>query len=118
MLNEDYDTYWSAEDGAETPSLMFNFTSAGNSSFNVILLQEYIPEGQCVSQHTVEVYSGGKWTSVATGTTIGNKRLHKLTTPMPVPSALRVTFVKTMYSYPPKITSFGLYFAKPIITDA
>jgi CheY-like chemotaxis protein len=37
-----------------------------------------ITRGQRVARHTVEVSTGGVWTAVAQGTTIGYKRLHRI----------------------------------------
>jgi alpha-L-fucosidase len=44
----------------------------------VIDLREDITRGQRVARHTVETSTGGAWTTVAQGTTIGYKRLHRI----------------------------------------
>jgi len=46
--------------------------------FDVIAIQEDIRHGQAVSAHHVEALIRGEWRTVAEGTTIGNKRLHKV----------------------------------------
>ena len=42
---------------------------------NMCCLQEYIPEGQRVQAFKLEVWKKGNWQLLATGTTIGNKRI-------------------------------------------
>ena len=42
---------------------------------NAILLQEYIPLGQRVTDFTVQVMKDGSWQDVAKGATIGNRRV-------------------------------------------
>jgi alpha-L-fucosidase len=46
--------------------------------FDVIGIQEDIRHGQAVSAHHVEALIRGEWRTVAQGTTIGHKRLHKV----------------------------------------
>jgi alpha-L-fucosidase len=48
------------------------------ASISVIDLREDITRGQRVARHTLEVSTGGVWTTVAQGTTIGYKRLHRI----------------------------------------
>ncbi len=51
--------------------------------FDVIQVQEDIRHGQVVSAHHVEALIRGQWRTVAEGTTIGSKRLHRV---MPTPT--------------------------------
>lgn len=46
--------------------------------FDVIGIQEDIQHGQTVSAHHVDALIRGEWRTVAEGTTIGHKRLHKV----------------------------------------
>jgi alpha-L-fucosidase len=46
--------------------------------FDVILLQEDISRGQAVSAHHVDARWNGEWRTVAEGSTIGYKRLHRI----------------------------------------
>jgi alpha-L-fucosidase len=46
--------------------------------FDVIAIQEDIRHGQAVSAHHVEALIRGEWRTIAEGTTIGHKRLHRL----------------------------------------
>ncbi|UOY04889.1 discoidin domain-containing protein [Muricauda sp. SCSIO 64092] len=48
------------------------------TAFNVLLIQEYIPLGQCVKSFTVEAFSNGKWNSLGRYGAIGYKRILEL----------------------------------------
>lgn len=58
---------------AKTSSKEFQVESDGE--FNVILLQEDITKGQRVERFSVDVLEEGIWRTLATGTTVGYKRL-------------------------------------------
>jgi alpha-L-fucosidase len=45
------------------------------STFNSLMLQEYIALGQRVESFAVEQWDGRAWVPIASGTTIGYKRL-------------------------------------------
>lgn len=49
------------------------------ASVGVIDLREDITQGQCVAQHVVEVHDGTAWREVSRGTTIGYRRLLRIT---------------------------------------
>jgi alpha-L-fucosidase len=55
---------------------------------DTVLLREEFERGQLVSGHRIELRIDGAWTTVATGTTIGRSRLHRIE-PLPA-SALRI----------------------------
>jgi alpha-L-fucosidase len=57
--------------------------------FEVIALQEDIRHGQVVSAHHVEALIRGQWRTLAEGTTIGHKRLHRV----PATAATQVRLV-------------------------
>ena len=44
---------------------------------NAVLIQEYIPLGQRVRSFAVEAFVGDRFAEVATGVTIGNRRIVK-----------------------------------------
>ncbi|MGW8314421.1 MAG: alpha-L-fucosidase [Bacteroidales bacterium] len=74
--------------------------------FDRILLQEPIRQGQRISRFRVEIENEkGSWTSVAEGTTIGYKRLLRVS---PVTARrLRVVVEKSLY--PPTISQVSIY---------
>lgn len=75
VLDDNYDTYWTMNDGQTTGSVTVDF--GVEKRFDIVQFQEYIPLGQRISGWKVEVNSGGKWVDFATGTTIGFKRIAK-----------------------------------------
>ena len=56
-------------------SAVLTWTLAATAAFDVITLQERIEEGQRVERFEVDVWQEGGWRTVASGTTIGYKRL-------------------------------------------
>lgn len=74
LLNNDYDSYWSAPDGCLSPTLTLSFNEP--TTFCRIVLQEYIPLGQRVARFHVEHQDPqGNWHQLTEGTTIGYKRI-------------------------------------------
>ncbi|MBO7647905.1 MAG: alpha-L-fucosidase, partial [Bacteroidales bacterium] len=74
LIDDDYDSFWTTEDTVNAAEVIFEF--AEPQTINRVVLQEYIPLGQRVECFHVEVLeSGGTWRTVATGTTIGHKRI-------------------------------------------
>lgn len=70
------DTYWATDDGVDTAS--FEISLPSKSVVNYIVLQENIRLGQRVSNFGVEGLVNGQWQPVASGTTIGHKRILKI----------------------------------------
>ncbi|MBK5719959.1 alpha-L-fucosidase [Dysgonomonas sp. Marseille-P4677] len=80
IKDEDYDTYWASADGDQSPSIEINFKTS--TSFNRLLLQEYIPLGQRVSSFNVKYWSdkNNDWSDLVEATTIGYKRILRFPT--------------------------------------
>lgn len=70
-------SYWATNDEVKTASLEVNLGSTKTVKY--VLLQEYIQLGQRVKAFNIEVWKDGKWQSVANETTIGYKRIVKIT---------------------------------------
>lgn len=51
------------------------------AAFDVVSLQEDIGRGQVVEGYRVEAMAGGTWTTISRGTTIGYRKLDRVTTP-------------------------------------
>lgn len=75
LLNENYDSYWTTNDDVLTASIDIELNEA--ESFNNIVLQEYIPLGQRIAKFNIEVWIDNMWKEIASGTTIGYKRILK-----------------------------------------
>ncbi len=67
------DTYWATDDGVKSGSIEIDLGKPQKISY--ISIEEYIKLGQRVKSFSVEVWQNNAWTNVATGTTIGHKRI-------------------------------------------
>ncbi len=72
-IDGDYNTYWTVPDGQIESLLDLDFGK--EISFNRLLLQEFTPLGQRVKSFSLEVEKDGSWEKIASGTTIGYKRI-------------------------------------------
>lgn len=70
------DTYWATDDNIKSGWVEIDL--GGVKTVRYIAIQEYIKLGQRVKSFSVEIWKGDQWTKVATGTTIGYKRILKL----------------------------------------
>lgn len=73
VLDGDYDTYWTMDDGQKTGSVTINLDES--KIIDIVEIQEYIPLGQRIAGFTVDVESDGQWYEFGKGQTIGYKRL-------------------------------------------
>lgn len=88
---------------------------AGRSvSFDRVVLQENIAEGQRVRAFHVEVQEGAAWREIARGTTVGYKRI--LCVPRSTATAVRVTIEDARSA--PRLSEIGLYLATATETAA
>lgn len=72
----DKDTYWTTNDSTTTASLEVSL--GGIRKIKYVVLQEYIRLGQRVKAFTIERMENNEWKPLASGTTIGYKRILKL----------------------------------------
>ncbi len=105
LIDDDYDTYFATAD--DDKKVDVEFTLAQKSTFNRVVLQEYIPLGQRVESFTVyyKEKEDGAWKTLKSGTTIGHKRI-LLTNSV---SAVAVKLSITGSLACPVLNSFGLY---------
>lgn len=66
-------SYWSTDDGVTTADLVVELREA--AALNVISLREYLPLGQRIEKFAIDAWQDGGWKEIATGTSIGNRRL-------------------------------------------
>lgn len=101
----------SAIDGDNTTSWspsrnnVASFVPAIAATFNVAMLQEDISRGQRVEKFVIEALADAKWDTIATGTTIGYKRLIRF--PEVRADEIRLTIVSSRAT--PHISTFALY---------
>ncbi|MGH7452878.1 MAG: alpha-L-fucosidase [bacterium] len=103
VVDNKKETYWATDDSVTTASLVL--TLRQNSTFNCLMLQEYIALGQRIEAFTVERWDGRTWVPLVSETTIGYKRLlrfSKVTTD-------KVRLVMQQAKACPTISNFGLF---------
>ena len=103
-LDGSLDTYWAVESGETTGHLEFDL--GGERTFNVVMLQEPIQLGQRISKYRVEAFSEGTWQPVASGTTIGHRKLDR-TVGTVLTRRVRVVFEEALAE--PLLAEFGLF---------
>lgn len=105
-----YHTYWMLK-GNDTSNIELKISLPEEREFDIVMLQEYIPLGQRVTQFQIS-YSfgedmGGSW--VASGTTIGYKRIIRL----PHPIRTRTLYITIDHALaPPILNRIALYNSK------
>ncbi|MRR23908.1 alpha-L-fucosidase, partial [bacterium] len=82
-----------------------SFVPAIAATFNVAMLQEDISKGQRVEKFVIEALNGVGWDTIATGTTIGYKRLIRF--PEVKANEIRLTIISSRAT--PYISTFALY---------
>jgi alpha-L-fucosidase len=82
-------TYWYPGDDVSSPELVLTFSRP--IAFSVIGLREYLPLGQRVEAFAVDAWQHGSWEEIATGTSIGSRRLVRFPRVETTQVRLRVT---------------------------
>jgi alpha-L-fucosidase len=97
------DTFWAAGEAATSARLEVDFASA--VTFNLVSVQEPIALGERVTQHHLEAKSNGVWTTIASGTAIGERKLHRVG----AVTATSIALVVTQARGSPAIAELGVY---------
>ena len=105
VLDGELGTYWAAARGQTDGRVIVRLPE--EASVNVISLQEPIQMGQRVAGYHVDVHVDGGWKTVAEGTTIGYKRLHRIETASI--DRLRLVVEETRDDNLPLIAEIGAY---------
>ncbi|HDR50978.1 MAG TPA: alpha-L-fucosidase [Mariniphaga anaerophila] len=103
------ETYWATDDSVTKASLTIDFGKP--VLFNRFMAQEYIRLGQRVRSFTIEAYVDGNWNEIASGTTIGYKRIVRF----PSINASKVRINMTDSKSCPLISIIGVYNAPSIL---
>jgi len=77
-FDTDQETYWATDDAVQNAFIEIDFEK--KIEVNALLVQEYIPLGQRIKGFTIEAHIDDRYTEVAKGITIGNRRLVKFKT--------------------------------------
>ena len=103
MTDEDPESYWAAAANARQAS--FEMAIDSTKKFDRILLQEPIRFGQRIASFDVQLLRPGGWQVIASGTSIGYKRLLRIT---PIAgSKIRINIHEANNT--PAISNFGLF---------
>lgn len=105
----DYSTYWTIPDGAVEAQLELDFGQ--EISFNRLLLQEFTPLGQRVKAFSLEAENDGGWEKIASGTTIGYKRILRF----PDVSAQKIRIRFEDGKDIPVISEVGVFYAPKLL---
>jgi alpha-L-fucosidase len=97
------DTFWAAAEG--TTSARLEVDLGGEQTFNVVNLQEPISLGERTTEHHVEAEVNGVWTTIATGTAIGERKLYLVGKVTATRIALAITKTRGV----PAIAELGVY---------
>lgn len=106
VLMYDKYVYWTPADQLPYGSIELHFDEP--VTFNVVMMQEFIRHGQKVSHYSISILEGEEWVEVATGTTIGVKKMNVLEPPRTT-NGLRLTIIDTWNDYVPEISRIGLF---------
>lgn len=104
LLDGDPTSFWTVDDALRSPTLTLTFAEAVR--FNVIGLREYLPLGQRVEGFAVDAWQGGQWQPLASGSSIGARRL--LRTSEAVTHAVRLRITRAAAC--PALSEVGLWY--------
>lgn len=112
-------TFWAAKDrpsrgegaGGRDPSV--EITLRGETRFNTVLLREHLALGQRIAGFSVEAMTSSGWKEVASGTTMGRKRILQF----PDATASKVRLVVRDAKAAPAVAAFELYHAPNYLDD-
>lgn len=100
------DTYWMP---GELPSSL-EIDLRQPTTFNIVMLQEFVAEGQHVEEYSVDALTAAGWQEIKRGTTIGHKKLDRI---VPV-TATRVKVSILRSRALPMIRTVSLYHAPEV----
>ena len=77
VIDGDKNTYWTTDDAVTTGLIEVDLGKVQTVKY--VTLKEHIQLGQRIKAFTVEAWQNGQWQKVANATTIGYKRILKIT---------------------------------------
>ncbi len=96
-------SYWATDDSVRQASLVLEWKQP--VEWNLLSLQEYTPLGQRVEAFSIDTGRTGNWKTIATGSTIGHKRIIRM--PAMQTSSIRLNVLASKAC--PVISEVGLY---------
>lgn len=99
------ETYWAADDGVCAAKLVVNLEE--RTQIGCVRLEEYTPLGQRIEAFALDARVSGQWLEIATGTTIGPRRLLRFSPLTTDQVRLRITQTQAC----PTLRRFSIYTA-------
>jgi alpha-L-fucosidase len=109
VVDQNNETYWTTDDNVKAGSITINFTKP--TTFNRLLVQEYISLGQRVKSFKAEAFVNEEWKEIAKQTTIGYKRILRFNTVKA--TKFRLTIIDAKAS--PLISNIEIYDSPQIL---
>ncbi|ADB39884.1 alpha-L-fucosidase [Spirosoma linguale] len=109
VLDASRDTYWAAAEGAKQATLDIDLGKP--TTLNRLLIEEYIALGQRVKKFSVAAWQKDGYQTIASGTTIGNRRILRF--PTVTTTKIRVSIDESKAS--PLIRHIEMYNAPELI---
>jgi len=110
LTDGDRDTYWATDDNVTEAQATVDLGEV--MLFNRVRIQEFIALGQRVEGFAIDAYIDAAWREIATGTTIGPRRILRLDGIMTDRVRLRITSSRAC----PTISTLELYLAPARVT--
>ncbi len=106
LITSNEATYWATDDGPEPRKVVFEF--ANPVTFNMVGLREHLPLGQRIDKYEVAVEINEAWCTIASGLSIGPRRIERTQTVSTQKVRLRVI----AHGSCPALSEFGLWFCR------
>jgi alpha-L-fucosidase len=110
VLDGDLATFWAAKRKAGSS---VEIDLGAEKTFNTVLLGEYLDLGQRIQRFSVEALTASGWKEVASGTTMGRKRILQF----PETAASKIRLVVRDAKAAPAVSSFEIYNAPDYLND-
>ena len=106
LLDEKFGSYWTTKK-SDTAAII-TFRLKGPQTFDVLMLQENIAEGQRIEKFVLEAKVDNEWKTITEGTTVGYKRLLRFD---PVTAnSVRLKIISSRLN--PTLSEVGVYYSK------
>jgi len=110
ILDDNPDTYWTTDKNVKKAAIEIQMTKG--RTFNCVMLQENILEGQRIEKFHLDYWDGQLWRTFTKGTTVGYKRLLRF----PDVYTDRIKIIIDQSRTNPTLSSLGIYKSPPEIT--
>jgi alpha-L-fucosidase len=110
LFDSDISTYWCTDDNVTSAQIILDFDQP--VTFDILEIREYVLLGQRIDAFAADAWIAEDWKTLATGTSIGNRRLLRFAPTTTKRFRLRIISAAAC----PVVTELGLY-ASPYVDD-